>query len=140
MNYTGNGAQNHDISGVGFQPDFTWIKNRSQADSHVLHDAVRGVGNVIYSDLDLAENDNAAYFGPFQSDGFRLQPTTNGHAYNASSENYTAYNWKAGGGAGSSNTDGTLNTTTTSVNTTAGISMGTYTCLLYTSPSPRDRG
>ena len=123
--YTGNGAQNHDISGVGFQPDFTWIKNRDQADSNVLHDAVRGVGKVIYSDLTLAENDNAAYFGPFQSDGFRLQPTTNGHAYNASSEKYVAHNWKANG-AGSSNTDGTIDTTATSVNTTAGFAIGAY--------------
>ena len=94
--YTGNNSTNHDISGVGFQPDFTWIKNRSQADSHVLHDAVRGVGNVVYSDLDLAENNNAAYFGPFQTDGFRLSPTSVGHAYNASSENYVAWNWLAG--------------------------------------------
>lgn len=119
--YTGNGAQNHDITGVGFQPDFTWIKNRSQTDSHVLHDAVRGVGNVVYSNLDSAENNNAAYFGPFQSDGFRLQPTTNGHAYNASSENYVAWNWKAGG-SGVSNSDG-AQTTTVSANTAAGFSI-----------------
>jgi|5B_taG_2_1085324.scaffolds.fasta_scaffold07480_2 hypothetical protein len=97
--YTGNNSTNHDISGVGFQPDFTWIKNRSQADSHVLHDAVRGVGNVVYSDLNLAENNNAAYFGPFQTDGFRLSPTSVGHAYNASSENYVAWAWKVGGTA-----------------------------------------
>jgi len=29
--YTGNGASSHAISGVGFQPDWTWNKNRSSA-------------------------------------------------------------------------------------------------------------
>jgi hypothetical protein len=37
------------------------------------------------------------------------------------------WNWKAGGGQGSSNTDGSLNTTYTSVNTTAGFSISKYT-------------
>ena len=46
---------------------------------------------------------------------------------NDDTEKFVAWQWKAGGGAGSSNTDGTLNTTTTSVNTTAGISVSTYT-------------
>ena len=38
-----------------------------------------------------------------------------------------SWSWKAGGGAGSSNTDGTINTTSTSVNTTAGFSISTFT-------------
>ena len=27
--YTGNGSTTHAITGVGFQPDFTWIKKRN---------------------------------------------------------------------------------------------------------------
>ena len=38
-----------------------------------------------------------------------------------SGNNTVAWNWKAGTGQGSSNTDGSINTTYTSVNTTAGI-------------------
>ena len=38
-----------------------------------------------------------------------------------------SWNWKAGTGAGSSNTDGSINTTSTSVNSTAGFSISTYT-------------
>jgi len=38
-----------------------------------------------------------------------------------------SWNWKAGTGQGSSNTDGSINTTYTSVNTTAGFSISTYT-------------
>ena len=41
--YTGNGTTDTAITGVGFQSDCTWIKNRSVTDNHVLTDAVRGV-------------------------------------------------------------------------------------------------
>ena len=37
-------------------------------------------------------------------------------------QTYVAWNWLAGGSQGSSNTDGTINTTYTSVNTTSGLS------------------
>ena len=47
--------------------------------------------------------------------------------YNDNSENFVAWQWLAGGGAGSSNEVGSINTTTTTVNTTAGISISTYT-------------
>ena len=97
--YAGDGSTNNDISGVGFQPDFVWIKNRSQADSHVLNDAVRGAGKTLYSDLASGEANNEAYFGPFQTDGFRLAPSTVGHAFNANNEAYVSWNWKAGGTA-----------------------------------------
>ena len=39
--YTGNESTRSE-TGVGFQPDFTWIKVRSRADPHILTDAVRG--------------------------------------------------------------------------------------------------
>jgi hypothetical protein len=39
--YTGTGSSNS-VTGVGFQPDFTWIKVRSEANNHELYDAVRG--------------------------------------------------------------------------------------------------
>ena len=39
--YTGNGSTNA-ITGVGFQPDWVWIKNRTDVSSHNLYDAVRG--------------------------------------------------------------------------------------------------
>jgi len=52
--YTGNGAT-QSVTGVGFQPDFVWIKGRSFADHHTLNDAVRGVNKQLYSNLDYAE-------------------------------------------------------------------------------------
>ena len=47
-------------------------------------------------------------------------------ALNASSNDYASWNWKANG-AGSANTDGTINTTATSANTTAGFSIVKWT-------------
>ena len=41
--YTGN-AGTQSISGVGFQPDWVWAKNRSRAGGNGLFDAVRGAG------------------------------------------------------------------------------------------------
>ena len=125
--YTGTGNTDYDITGVGFQPDLNWIKKRSEADNHVITDAVRGAGKVMKSESNAAEADWTDYVGPFLADGIRLNDVQQGDAVNESGQTYVMWNWKAGGGAGSSNTDGTLNTTTTSVNTAAGISIGTYT-------------
>ena len=49
--YTGDGASPRSLTGVGFQPDFLWIKNRSggTAYEHRLMDAVRGSNKVIHS-------------------------------------------------------------------------------------------
>ena len=41
--WTGTGSSNA-LTGVGFQPDWTWIKKEQMQHNHVL-DAVRGVGN-----------------------------------------------------------------------------------------------
>ena len=40
--YTGNASTNA-ITGVGFQPDWVWLKRRDGTGNHNLYDAVRGV-------------------------------------------------------------------------------------------------
>ena len=42
--YTGNGST-QSITGVGFQPDWTWIKRRNSTEDHSLFDAIRGATN-----------------------------------------------------------------------------------------------
>ena len=121
--YTGTGSENV-ISGVGHQPDWTWIKNRGTTDWHRLLDAVRGATKEIYSNATDGESTLAQSLKSFNTDGFTLGTLAE---VNTSSENYASWNWKAGGGQGSSNTDGSINTTYTSVNTTAGFSISTYT-------------
>ena len=124
VTYTGNGSTNA-ITGVGFQPDFTWIKRRDGGTtSHQLFDAVRGVTKRLYSNTTDAENTNATTLTAFGTDGFTVGSNT---GVNPNGNGVVAWNWKAGTGAGSANTDGSINTTYTSVNTTAGFSISKYT-------------
>ena len=119
VTYTGNGS-NQSITGVGFQPDWCWIKRRNGTASNELYDAVRGVGKVIYSDApDAQVTHGTSYFNSFDSDGFSFLAGNNG--LNGNSNTYAAWNWKANG-AGSANTDGTINSTV-SANQTAGFSI-----------------
>jgi len=119
--YTGNGGT-QSITGVGFQPDWCWIKNREQTLNHVSIDAVRGL-KYLYINSTSAEGDYSSSFTSFDSDGFSVGATNN---VNQSSNGIAAWNWKANG-AGSANTDGSINTTATSVNTAAGFSIVSWT-------------
>jgi hypothetical protein len=118
--YTGNGSAGHSITGVGFQPDWVWIKTRSDSNNHTIFDAVRGVTKRLRSNQDNAENTSSGVTS-FDSDGFTVGSDSAGN-----SGTMVSWNWKANG-AGSANTDGSINTTATSVNTTAGFSISTYT-------------
>ena len=120
--YTGNGSTNA-ITGIGFQPDWVWIKARTQTLSHALFDAVRGTTKVLNSNATTAEYTNTDTLTAFGTDGFTLGSNT---GVNENGQTRVAWNWKAGGGQGSSNTDGSINTTYTSVNTTAGFSISQY--------------
>jgi hypothetical protein len=119
--YTGN-SSTQSITGVGFQPDFVWIKDRSAVTSHVLFDAIRGVQKYLVSNTTDAEGTLSTTLTAFNSDGFTYGTNGSGNALN---DAYVAWNWKANG-AGSTNTAGTI-TSTVSVNTTSGFSIVTYT-------------
>ena len=128
--YTGTGGTHpsttQSVTGVGFQPDLTWIKIRSQAYQHFIYDAVRGATKVIYSDSTAAEA-TGNQLTSFNSDGFTVANIDTGVATNASGESFVAWNWKAGG-SGSANTDGNMaETVTVSANTDAGFSIVKYT-------------
>ena len=116
--YTGNYTDNTNITGVGFQPDFVWLKERSSNSSHLLQDAVRGANKDLFSDLNSAEESNTNRLKAFISDGFTVGQH---NLSNQNGETYVSWNWKANG-AGSSNSNGSI-TSTVSVNTTAGFSI-----------------
>jgi hypothetical protein len=119
--WTGDGSA-RTITGVGFDPDFVWIKDRSTAYSHVLFDRLRGAGNYLISNGTLAELTDTNYMSAFVTDGFSVGTSA---VTNGNTEAYVAWNWKANG-SGVSNTDGST-TSTVSANTTAGFSIVTYT-------------
>ena len=121
--YTANGTTNHQITGVGFNPDFVWIKNRTTADGHVLFDEVRGANKRLVSSSSGAESTQTQDLLSFDSDGFTVG--SNDNVNRGPSDNFASWNWKANG-TGSANTDGTISSTV-SVNTTSGFSIVKYT-------------
>ena len=119
--YTGTGSSNA-LTGVGFQPDWTWIKSRSNTYSHTLTDAVRGLTKVLSTNSTNAEYTSATEITSFNSDGFTLGTDA---GVNNNGSTFASWNWKAGG-AGSSNSDGTI-TSTVSASTTSGFSIVKWT-------------
>jgi len=94
--YTGNGS-NRDITGVGFQPNFTWIKQRNGTFSHVLGNSVSGDNKFLVSSATQAESTDSDKFRTFVSDGFQVG-THNG--VNGSSKTYVGWSWKESATAG----------------------------------------
>ena len=119
--YTGSNSS-QSITGVGFQPDWVWFKQRGGTTDHKLHDVVRGTNKNITTNNNAAEQ-TYTYFTSFDSDGFTLEGNVSD--YNKDSLTYVAWNWLAGGSA-SSNSDGGI-TSSVSANTTAGFSIVSYT-------------
>ena len=115
--YTGTGSSNAQ-TGVGFQPDFTWIKERGGAENHNLFDSVRGVTKRIRSNGTEAEDTRSTSLTAFGTDGFTLG---SGNQVNDNSATYASWNWKANG-SGSTNTDGSINSTV-SASATSGFSI-----------------
>ena len=119
--WTGDGNSTQNITGTGFNADWIWLKGRSGAGDHQLYDKVRGVQKMIISNGTNAESTNSIGLQTFGSDGFTM-----GSDMTGSGSTFVAWNWLANG-QGSSNTDGSINTTYTSANTTSGFSISTYT-------------
>jgi hypothetical protein len=120
--YTGNGTT-QSITGVGFQPDWTWIKERSSTSGHEVYDSTRGATKLLSPNTTDAEGTNPSALTSFDSDGFSVG---SGGAVNENSQTYVGWNWLANAGSTSSNTDGSI-TSTVQANTTAGFSIVTYT-------------
>jgi len=118
--YNGTGSSNA-VTGVGFQPDFTWIKRRNSATAHHLHNAISGATKVLNSNTTNAESTDAQKLSSFDSDGFTVG--TNGDANN-SAGTFASWNWLGANGT-AANTDGSISSTV-SANTTSGFSIVSY--------------
>ena len=128
VTYTGNGGT-QSVTGVGFQPDWCWIKSRSNPGvyGHETYDVIRGVRNNLSPNSTDAEfTIPTTGFESFDSDGFTVQLSDNyARGLNENNQLIVSWNWLAGGTA-SSNTDGTI-TSQVSANTTSGFSVVSYT-------------
>ena len=125
--YTGDGQDNRDVTLPGttdLPVDFVWVKNRD-AGNHgsAFYDKLRGATKRMEPYNQNAESTKTSGVSAFNSDGFDVG---NIGANNSNTVKYIAFCWKANG-SGSSDTNGTINSTATSANTTAGFSIVTYT-------------
>ncbi len=123
--YTGTGTDNTAITGVGFQPDFTWIKIRSIGYNHRLQDSVRGATKSLLSNTTSAEQTNTDGVLSFDSDGFSLGNDVSNGSFNSNGNTFVSWNWLGANGT-SANTDGSI-TSSVSANTTSGFSIVSYT-------------
>ena len=90
--YSGNGGT-QSITGLNFQPDWVWVKNRTGTNSNVLFDAVRGATKELISNVTNSEGTEATSITSFDSNGFSVG--SNG-GVNSGSGSYVAWNWDAG--------------------------------------------
>ena len=155
ITYTGDGASEHPITGLGFKPDMVWVKGRDyDYTNHGLCDSVKfdttypTNRTMLYPNLANAETLGGNYFAhftstgeqPFFEGGFILNNNTSG---NNNGNTFVAWAWKAGGNTTSSLPfmiddvgyataaaagldGGTKNPTGASVSTKAGFSIVTY--------------
>jgi len=121
VSWTGTSSSPLNVTGFGHNPDMIWNKYRAGAGDHQLYDAVRTATKMVLPNGSAAESTNANGVTSFISDGF-----TAGSDINVNGGNSVAWGWKANG-AGSANTDGSINSTATSANTTSGVSIVKYT-------------
>jgi len=122
--YTGNGST-QSITGVGFQPDWVWLKQRANDvanRNHMLFDSNRGTQKALSSNTTDAEDTSTAYLTSYDSDGFTLGSSS---VLNRNTTTYASWNWLASNTT-ASNTDGSI-TSTVSASTVSGFSIVSYT-------------
>ena len=108
LTYTGDGSATQAQTGLGFKPDWTWIKQRNGTAGHKLFDSTRGVTkyvNSANSDAETTETDSLKVFG---ADGFSVGSNA---GTGANSSTYVGWNWRANGGTTSTNDSGSVDTT-----------------------------
>jgi len=123
------------ITGLAFQPDFVWAKQRSGGTSNLLYDVIRGpstsgaskalVSNATATEGSSNDNSTYGYLSAFNSDGFSYYGGSSPTYFSANGNTYVGWQWK-GGGTGVTNTSGSI-TSTVSANPTSGFSIVTYT-------------
>ena len=125
VTWTGNRSSNstiNNITGVGFQPDFVWLKILNNTYDHRLVDSSRGVTEAIRSNKTTVEQTEANGLYQFDSDGFSVKGDNN---YNSNGDPFVGYCWRANGGTTATNTSGTT-TSTVHANQAAGFSIVQY--------------
>ena len=133
VTYTATPGTGNTISGVGFQTDLLWTKNRDNVEQHYWQDSVRGfspsvgVTQMLSSNSSAAETSVAGITCTTTSDGFTVVDSAPGSGeFWFTNRTYVAWCWKANGTPAVTNTAGSI-TSTVSAGATQGFSVVTYT-------------
>jgi hypothetical protein len=119
--YTGNSGTPQTVTGMGFQPDMVWQKQRTGAAAHRIVDSIRGSGNYLYPNLTNANDGYNADYMRLASDGVYLPGADSNYATN----NYVVWGWKAAE-IPAINSNGSI-PSVVSANPAAGFSIVSYT-------------
>ena len=123
LTYTGDGNDNRDITGLDFQPDLVWIKERNSTGDHHIFDVVRGATKAMRTNENDGEVTDANELKAFNSDGFRLGT---GGDVNADGTATVAWAWDAGTAAGTPISTGDITPSNVWKNRDAGFSITKY--------------
>jgi hypothetical protein len=127
--WSGNNSADREITWTesdNMQPDWIWVKRRSDTANHRLADSVRGATKILRSDTNDAETTESDDTLSFDTNGFSVGSNS---GVNKTGDTYVGWGWKAGTaftndasstGIGSIDSAG-------SVSTDAGFSICSYT-------------
>jgi len=91
--YTGNNVAARGITGVGFQPDWVWLKDRSVGYPHITWDSGRTNKASLAINTTAAEvTTTARTLSSFDSNGFTT-PNVTGDIFNDNGTAFVAWNW-----------------------------------------------
>jgi hypothetical protein len=96
---TGTGAT-ASVSSLGFQPDWVWIKSRSNATAHNLFNSVRGATKGIQTTGPNAEYTDANSLTAFNANGYSLGTDASSRGVNIITNTYVDWAWKESTTAG----------------------------------------
>ena len=96
---TGTGAT-ASVSSLGFQPDFVWIKSRSNATAHNLFNSVIGATKGIQSTGPNAQYTDVNSLTAFNANGYSLGSDASSRGVNINTNTYVDWAWKESTTAG----------------------------------------
>ena len=96
---TGTGAT-ASVSSLGFQPDFVWIKSRSNATAHNLFNSVIGATKGIQTTGPNAQYTDTNTLTAFNANGYSLGSDASSRGVNINTNTYVDWAWKESTTAG----------------------------------------
>ncbi len=122
--WTGISGSNQSIINLKFAPDFVWVKDRKDNNSHNLADRVRGANKQVWTNSPGSQYTYTNSINSLDTNGFTVG--TNGNV-NTNGNPFLAWCWDAGTAAASASTAGSINPTDEWVNTESGFSIIQFT-------------